>query len=404
MNLREFKSAAKRREALEKELKTKFRHISKFSLNEKTASSKNCENMIGAVQVPIGVAGPLLAKGPKLKAQNYYIPLATTEGALVASVNRGSKAISLSGGVNVISEKVGITRGPVFVIEDISEGRKVTYWIEKNFGKIKKIAEATSSHLNLLEIKPTLSGRSLFLRFRFDTKDAMGMNMATIASTAACSFIEEQTKIKLISISGNMCVDKKPNYLNFIEGRGYKVWADAVISPDVLTDVLKTTPEKFEEVGRRKLQYGSVLSGTIGGNAQAANVLSAMFLATGQDIAHVSESASAITTIERLKYNRIYISLYIPDLVVGTVGGGTSLDTQKESLSILGVNGGNNGKNAQKLAEIIGGAVLAGEVSLVASLAENSLACAHLELGRKNPSTLHPSQVLPTTRKLRRTK
>lgn len=382
MNLRDYDSASKRCRALEEKLEIKLPHIGEFSLDESIASSKNCENMIGIAQVPMGVAGPLKIKGSEFKTQDFYIPLATTEGALVASVNRGAKAITLSGGVNVISEKVGITRGPVFEVENILKGKEIAKWVEKNFDKIKKRAEETSSHLKLLEIKPTLLGKSLFLRFRFDSLDAMGMNMATIATTAVAKLIEEKTKTKLVSITGNMCVDKKPNHLNFIEGRGYKVWADAIITEDIVSKVLKTDPLKIEEVGRRKLMYGSILSGTIGANAQMANVLSAIFLATGQDLGHIAESSAGVTTVELMPYNRLYISVYLPDLPVGTIGGGTGLDTQKEALSILGLSGGNNGKNAQKFAEIIGAAVLAGEISLLASLAEGSLARAHQKLGR----------------------
>lgn len=382
INIRDLKSARERRQAIEKKTKTKLPNIGQFSLNEEIASFRNCENMIGIAQVPMGVVGPIEIQNSKGKSQNYYVPLATTEGALVASVNRGCKVITLSGGVNVFSDRIGITRAPVFEVDNLQKGKELIDWMEKNFDKIKKRAEETSSHLRLIDIKPTLSGRSLFFRFRFDSLDAMGMNMATIATTAATEFIEEKTKARLISISSNMCVDKKPNALNFIEGRGYKVWADVVIPEDIVSKVLKTTPGKIEEVGRRKLMYGSILSGTIGANAQAANVLSAIFLATGQDLGHIAESSSAVTTVELMPYNRLYVSVYLPDLPVGTIGGGTNLDTQKEALSIMGINGGNNGKNAQKFAEIIGAVVLAGEISLLASLAENSLACAHQKLGR----------------------
>lgn len=382
INIRDLKSARERRQAIEEHTKTKLPNIGQFSLNEEIASLRNIENMIGIAQVPMGVAGPLLTKNLKLKAESYYIPLATTEGALVASVNRGCRAITESGGVNVFSEKVGITRGPVFEVDNLQKGKELIDWTSKNFDKIKKRAEGTSSHLRLIDIAPTLSGKSLFLRFRFDSLDAMGMNMATIATTKAGEFIEEKTKARLISISGNMCVDKKPNYLNFIEGRGFKVWADVVIPEDIVSKVLKTTPGKIEEVGRKKLMYGSILSGAIGSNAQMANVLSAIFLATGQDLGHIAESSAGVTTVELMPYNRLYISIYLPDLPVGTVGGGTGLYTQKEALSILGLSGGNNGKNAQRFAEIIGAVVLAGEISLLASLAEGSLARAHERLGR----------------------
>lgn len=381
MDLRGYKDINSRRRALEKELKVKLTNVGNYSLNAQLASTRNCENMIGVAQIPLGIAGPLKVKRPKTKDQIYYIPLATTEGALVASVNRGSKAIMQSGGVNVISKKVGITRAPVFVVDNVNMGEETIKWVENNFSEIKKTAESTSSHLKLLDIKSWMVGRNLFLRFKFDSQDAMGMNMATIACTLAADLIEKKTKAKLVSISGNVCVDKKANMLNVIEGRGTQVWADCVLPFEIVEKVLKTTPEKFVDVVTRKVYLGSILSGSIGANSHAANVLAAIFLATGQDIAHIVEVSSVITTAEIVKEG-LYVNVFIPDLVVGTIGGGTGLATQKEALDILGVAGGDNGRNSQKLAEIIGASVLAGEVSLIASLSINSLACAHQKLGR----------------------
>lgn len=380
MDLRGYPDINSRRKAVEKELKIKLSHVGNYSLDAQLASTKNCENMIGITQIPLGVAGPLKIKS-SLQKREVYIPLATTEGALVASVNRGSKAITQCGGASVISKKVGITRAPVFVVEDINEGEELIKWVKDNFSEIKKVTQDSSSHLKLLEIKPWMVGRNLFLRFKFDSQDAMGMNMATIACTVAADLIEKKTKAKLVSISGNVCVDKKANMLNVIEGRGTQVWADCVLPFEIVENALKTTAEKFVDVVTRKIYLGSILSGSIGANSHAANILAAIFLATGQDIAHITEVSSVITTAEVVKEG-IHISVFIPDLVIGTIGGGTGLETQKEALNILGIAGGNNGKNSQKLAEIIGAAVLAGEVSLIASLSVNSLACAHKKLGR----------------------
>lgn len=381
MNLRDYASVNDRQKALEGYLKLELSHIGSYSINQKEASSKNCENMIGVTQIPLGIAGPLRIKS-ELFEEEVFLPLATTEGALVASVNRGCKAVTASGGARVISKKVGITRAPVFVVNNITEGKSFTEWILKSFARLKEITESTSSHLTLLEIKPVILGRNVFLRFSFDSQDAMGMNMATVAAAKAVEFIESQTKATCASISGNMCVDKKPNFLNFIGGRGFSIWAESIIPEKIVSSVLKTTIDKIAEVAQRKLVYGSLLSGTIGSNAHFANVLSAIFIATGQDVAHVSECSMGITTVEKIK-DKLYISIYIPDLVVGTVGGGTALETQKEALSIMGIVGGKQGKNSQRLAEIIGGAVLAGELSLLSSLGEGSLASSHQRLGRE---------------------
>jgi len=382
MDIRNFATVDQRRKAVEKELSLNLPHIGSYSFDQTKEANKNCENMIGVGQIPIGIAGPIRVKSEKFKSKNYYIPLATTEGALLASVNRGCKAINASGGVGVFSKKIGITRAPVFVVDNLLEGKKFIDWIENNTLKIKKICESTSSHVTFLDCKSFLIGRNVFLRFNFDTQDAMGMNMATIATTEASEFIEQHTRARLVSITGNVCVDKKPSVLNFIEGRGICVWADAEIPQGVVSSVLKTDIQSIVEAAERKLHIGSILSHTIGANAHAANVLAAIFTATGQDIAHVAECSTVVTTAEE-KENKLYISVYLPDLVVGTVGGGTGLPTQKEALEIMGVYGGDNGKNAQRLAEIIGAAVLAGEISLLASLAENSLAKAHQNLGRK---------------------
>lgn len=378
MNLRNYKTVKERREALGKKLSIHLSHIGYFSLDEKRTSSRNCENMIGVTQIPMGIAGPLKIK----EFGEFFVPLATTEGALVASVNRGCKAITLSGGASVITQKIGITRAPVFAVSDFATGKKFTTWVGKNFSQLKKIAESTSNHLTLLEIEPWLLGRNVFLRFLFDSQDAMGMNMVTIATDKTIPYIESKTPARCIALSGNMDVDKKPNFLNFIQGRGYVVSAEAIISEKTLRSVLKTTARKIQEVVQRKILYGSIMSGTIGANAHYASMLAALFLATGQDVAHVSESSIGVTTAEIHGKNNLYISVYLPDCIVGAVGGGTGLSTQKEALSILGIVAGNKGKSAEKLATIIAAGVLAGELSLLASLAEGSLAIAHKKLAR----------------------
>lgn len=380
MNVRDYVTVKERREALEKETKVSLRNIGLYATDEKIASVKNCENMIGGMQVPLGVAGPLLVKS-KLQKREVYVPLATTEGALVASVSRGSKAITKSKGATVRSKRIGISRAPVFVIQNLQEAEATIAWLETNSALIKKVAEQTSSHLLFLSFTHWLVGKNLFVRFVFDTQDAMGMNMATIAATEIAKEIEKNTPAKLVAISGNMCVDKKSNALNIIEGRGIQVWAEVVLPKNVVMETLKTTPEKFLEVIQRKVYIGSILSSSIGANSHAANTLAAVFLATGQDIAHIAEAASVVTSAELVE-NGIYVSVFLSDLPIGTVGGGTTLSAQKEALQLLGVSGGDNGKNAEKLAEIIGAAVLAGEVSLAASLSVNSLACAHKKLGR----------------------
>jgi hydroxymethylglutaryl-CoA reductase (NADPH) len=338
--------------------------------------------MIGFTQVPVGIAGPLRLAGTRSgQAQNYYIPLATTEGALVASVSRGCKAITESGGAIVGSEKVGATRAPVFRVASQKEGNTLHEFIEKHFSELQRVAVSTSSHLTLKRFSSTGAGKQRFVRFVFDTQDAMGLNMVTIATDAMVSYIQEKTHISCLSLSSNYCVDKKPAWINVVEGRGIKVWAEVTLTKRVLRDVLKTTAKKIYDVWVSKCMIGSAMAGSMAFNAQVANIVAAVFLATGQDIAHVVEGSLGITTAE-VNGEDIYMSVSLPDLMVGTVGGGTGLPTQKEALAILGIAGGAGGNNAKKFAEIIAATALAGEISLLASLSEGSLARSHARLAR----------------------
>jgi len=378
MNLRNYKSVLERRKALENELKVKLSNIGSFSFDEKSTVSKNCENMIGATQIPVGVAGPLTLRR-SLGQKDYFIPLATTEGALVASINRGCKVIVESGGASILVHKVGISRGPVFYTGSLRKSDELYQWIKKNEPLLKKTAETTSSHLKLKKIIVRSLANYVFVRFSFDTKDAMGMNMATIATQKIAELIEKKTKIECLAVAGNFDIDKKPAWINFIENRGIKAWGEVIIPKKVVTGVLKTTPEKIFDVWLGKCMLGSAMSGALGFNSHFANIIAALFIATGQDPAHVVEGSMGITTVKVLKNGDLYFAVYLPSLILGTVGGGTNLATQKEALEILGVNG--TGK-VEEFAEIVTGAVLAGELSLLASLSEGTLAKAHKELGR----------------------
>ena len=410
MNIRNFNTVKERRKALENELKVDLKNIGHFSLDESVASTRNCENMIGVAQIPMGVAGPLQIKSQNSNhndqhGKKYYIPLATTEGALVASVNRGCKAISESGGATVDSYRVGVTRGAVFHVSGLAENDKLNTFLEDNFKELQSIARQSSSHLTLTKFFSRGLGRHRYVRFVFDTEDAMGMNMATIASTSLCKYIETKIDVRCISVAGNYDVDKKPSWLSIIEGRGSKVWAEVILPSSVLRDILKTSAQQIYDVWLAKCMLGSAMSGSMGFNAQYANVVAGIFLATGQDIGHVAEGSMGITTVEKVKSHPpslklrrarkskvksededLYVSIYLPDLMVGTVGGGTGLATQKEALSMLGVAGGSRageeGKHAQRFAEIIAGAVLAGEISLLASLSIGTLAKSHQTLAR----------------------
>lgn len=375
MNLRNYKSVSDRRKALEKGLHVTLSHIGSFALDKTVASSRNCENMIGAAQVPMGVAGPLLLRSTNNDLRSYYLPLATTEGALVASVSRGCKAITEAGGATVEAYRLGATRGPVFKVHNWSENSKLYAFIMSNKEKLNELAVQTSKHLKLTAVDSRSVGLHQFVRFIYDTQDAMGLNMVTIATQKIADYIEEKTGARCVSLAGNYDVDKKPAWLNFVQGRGFEAWAEVKISKQILQATLKTTAANIHETWLAKCMLGSAMSGSMGFNAQYANIVAALFIATGQDPAHVVEGSIGITTAE-MQGNDLYVSVYLPDLMLGTVGGGTGLATQKEALSILGV------AKSERLAEVVAGAVLAGEISLLASLSEGTLAKAHKQLAR----------------------
>jgi hydroxymethylglutaryl-CoA reductase (NADPH) len=380
MSLRDFKSIVERRKFIEKTGNTSLEAVSYYPDKLDEASYKNCENMIGAISIPLGVAGPLKVRNSKLEIRNYYIPLATTEGALVASVSRGCKAVSESGGVYVKVQVSGMTRGSIFKTKSLEESFLLKEFVLKSKKDMEDVAKSTSSHITLLSTLVKIIGRQVFVRFSFDTGEAMGMNMVTIATSAICKWLEEKLDITTLSVAGNFDVDKKPSHLNALLGRGRSLWAECEISKDIIQRVLKTTPEKIYEINIAKNLVGSAIAGSLGFNAHFANIVAAIYLATGQDPAHVTEGSLGITTTELTK-SGLLISVYLPNVNVGTVGGGTTLPAQKEALSILGIKNGEKG-SADKLAGCIAGAVLAGELSLLASLGEGSLGRAHEILAR----------------------
>ena len=373
-----------RRKALEKMLNVSLPSIGSTIIDFVEVVGRNIENPIGAVQIPLGIAGPLKIEGDYAKGE-YFIPLATTEGALVAGVNRGCKAITLSGGAKAKILYDGMTRAPLFWTPDVETAIELVNWVKENFNEIKREAESTTRYGKLERIEPYIMGNNVWLRFIYKTGDAMGMNMVTIATDKACKYIMKNfpKQIKYIALSGNMCTDKKPALINMLHGRGKTIVAEAIVKRDVVEEVLKTTPEDIVEVNIRKNLLGSARAGSLSFNAHYANIIAAIFIATGQDAAQVVESSMGYTWAE-MRNNDLYISVTLPSLEVGTVGGGTHLPTQREALEILGVFGGGDppGVNAKKFAEIVASAVLAGELNLLAALAAGHLAEAHLRLGR----------------------
>ncbi|KAH6610051.1 3-hydroxy-3-methylglutaryl-coenzyme a reductase [Trichoderma cornu-damae] len=356
-----------------------------------------CENVIGYMPIPVGVAGPLVIDG-----QSFFIPMATTEGVLVASTSRGCKAINSGGGAITVLTADGMTRGPVVSFDTLERAGAAKLWLDSEEGQLtmKNAFNSTSRFARLQSMKTAIAGTNLYIRFKTTTGDAMGMNMISKGCEYALSVMQNEAGFDdmiIISLSGNYCMDKKPAAINWIEGRGKSVVAEAIIPGDVVRSVLKTDVESLVELNTAKNMIGSAMAGSMGGfNAHAANIVAAIFLATGQDPAQVVESANCITIMKNLR-GSLQISVSMPSLEVGTLGGGTILDPQGSMLELLGVRGShptNPGDNARRLARIIAAAVLAGELSLCSALAAGHLVKAHMAHNRSAAPSGAPSRAM----------
>ncbi len=376
-------AAQVRRRGLEHRVGTGLRSIGDYTMD---LSKARVENLIGAVQVPLGVVGPLTIRGTEVGPDEaVYAPLATSEGALIASIARGCRAMREGGGAVVDVEDIGMTRAPVFRTEGIAQTRAFLDWVARNHASIRALAESTSHHLRLLEIKPQHVANTVYLRFRFECGDAMGMNMVTVACDRVIQeLIVPATGVTCIALSGNYCTDKKPAMVNFMEGRGKRISAEVTLSRDVLERCLKTSAAALVEVQYRKNLLGSIMAGSLGFNAHFANIVAAFFLATGQDVAQVVEGALGITTIEARDDGGVYASVHMPDVPLAAVGGGTVLGAQREALALVGALPDHRtpGRAVRRLAEVLGTLVLAGELSILSAMAAHHLASAHQRLGR----------------------
>ncbi|CAG8479551.1 7741_t:CDS:2 [Diversispora eburnea] len=348
-----------------------------------------CENVIGYMPIPVGVAGPINIDGEMI-----HLPMATTEGCLVASTSRGCKAINAGGGATTIITQDAMTRGPCVEFPNIIRASEAKNWLDnEGYTIIKQTFDSTSRFARLKKLKTTLAGNLLFIRFSTATGDAMGMNMISKGCEKALSVMKENfPDIQIISVSGNYCTDKKPSAINWIEGRGKSVVAEAIIPGDVVQKVLKTKVSSLVELNISKNLIGSAMAGSVGGfNAHAANTLTAIFIATGQDPAQNVESSNCITIMKAINNGQdLHITCTMPSIEVGTIGGGTMLGPQGAMLDMIGVKGAHPtkpGENAQKLARIICAAVLAGELSLCAALSVGHLVKSHMEHNRiKHPN------------------
>ncbi|VVT55064.1 uncharacterized protein SAPINGB_P004409 [Magnusiomyces paraingens] len=352
-----------------------------------------CENVIGYIPLPIGVAGPLVIDG-----KEYFIPMATTEGCLVASTMRGCKAINAGGGVTTVLTHDGMTRGPCVQFPSLRRAGEAKLWLDSEEGQrtIKKAFNSTSRFARLQTIKTAMAGTLLFIRFCTTTGDAMGMNMISKGVEYSLKYMAEQCgfeDMEEISVSGNYCSDKKPAAINWIEGRGKSIVAESLIPKAVVEKVLKSDVDALVELNISKNLVGSAMAGSIGGNnAQAANLVAAIYLATGQDPAQVVESANCMTLMKNVNGD-LHLTVSMPSIEVGTIGGGTILEAQGSMLDLLGVRGPHPtdpGSNARQLAKIVASGVMAAELSLCSALAAGHLVQSHMALNRSKAPTPNP--------------
>ena len=370
----------KRLETLEEQNANLDYVIGKKQIDDPSIFAGNIESYIGLAQMPIGVIGPLRINGMNAHG-DFYVPLATTEGALVASYNRGSRVISMSGGASAICLVEKLTRAPAFVFNNISESALFVTWVVKQLEKFREVTKTKTSHGKLVDFKITVNGNIVFLNLEYTTGDASGQNMVTVTTDAICNYIADNSPVKSKHsfVEGNLSGDKKATALSHLSVRGKKVCAEVIIPRKVFMRFLHTTPEMMLEYAKVSC-LGGIQSGSIGVNGHYSNALAAIFIACGQDAACVSEASVGITRVELTENGDLYMGASLPNLIVGTVGGGTGLPTQNECLTLLGCKGLGT---AKKFAEICAVTVLAGEISIMGAIAAGHFSSAHESYGRK---------------------
>jgi hydroxymethylglutaryl-CoA reductase (NADPH) len=374
---------ARRQQFLEEKSGTTLNHTKQFSFDPESMSG-NCEQLFGVAQLPIGVAGPLLVNGEHAQGE-FYVPMATIEGTLIASYNRGMRVIRESGGVTTTVMGEAMQRAPVFIFKGARDARDFSHWLQQNFEAIKAKAESTTSVGKLLEIEQYPVHNMVHTRFDYSTGDAAGQNMTGGATFVACEWIRANyPKLRTYGLSGGMDSEKKTSFVNSLKGRGRKVTAEITIPRQVLADVLRTTPE-IQRNSTSMNTLAAFLTGASNNAAHPANGLAALYMATGQDMANIGEANQCSVYSYVTKSGDLYYSVTLPALIMATFGGGTGLATQRECLELMGCYGKDK---AYKLIEIAAGLVVAGELSLVSATrtdkdtGANEWVDAHEKLGR----------------------
>lgn len=341
--------------------------------------SANIENFIGTVKVPVGIIGPLRISGLNANG-DFHVPMATTEAALVASYARGAYAATKSGGITAALLYEGVIRTPAFVFDNLFNAGLFVEWVVREIDALKAAAEGTTRHGKLVSVEPIVDNNVVFLICRYTTGDAAGQNMVTIATNALCEDIAARCTVPMKAwyIEGNFSGDKKASFLGLVTGRGRKVSATVTLSGAVVEKTLGTSVQAMLDYAQ-VANLGSHLSGQLGAQAHFANGLAALYIATGQDAACVAESAIGITRMEA-RGDDLFCSVTLPNILVGSVGGGTSLPSQSAGLNILGLKGEGQ---ASALAEVAAAVCLCGEISIVAAISAGHFTRAHENLARR---------------------
>ena len=373
-------AAAARAEFIRQRTGVDAKHVGSYSIDPSTLAG-NVEHFIGAAQVPIGIAGPMLVDGEHANGE-FFVPLATTEGTLVASYNRGMKLARLAGGVKVTVIDDAMQRAPVFMFESAREARDFGVWLTRNFTEIRNVANSTTSSGQLRDIQQFPASRMLYTRFNYTTGDAAGQNMTSKATAVACKWIlEQRPEVTLFALESNFATDKKASQVNMLHTRGKRVVAEITLPADLLMSEMRVEPKRMFR-SRLMANLGSFMSGATNNGAHAANGITAMFIACGQDVANVAEGAVGYDFSEVLPNGDYYRSLTLPSLIVATYGGGTGLATQRECLEMLDCYG--DGK-AHKFAEIVAAAALCGDLSLQSAIVADEWVSSHDRYGRNRP-------------------
>ncbi|MEH3054490.1 MAG: hydroxymethylglutaryl-CoA reductase [Patulibacter minatonensis] len=371
-------AAAARRAFVTEQTGASLEHVGTFSVDPATLPG-NVEHFTGVAQVPIGIAGPVLVDGEHAQGE-FFIPMATSEGTLVASYNRGMKLVRLAGGVKTTVVKESMQRAPVFMFESAREARDFQNWLIAHEDGARTAAQSTTSTGRLVEIEKYLAGRFCFTRFDYTTGDAAGQNMTGKATWAACEWIKANYPGDLdYALEANLATDKKHSQINNLHTRGRRVIAEITIPNALLQEVMNTTSEALYRRRQISGQVGAWLSGSVNNGAHSANGITALFIATGQDVANVSESHAAHAYVELRENGDYYYSITIPSLICATYGGGTGLATQRECLEMMGCYGAGN---ALKFAEIVAATVVAGELSLGSAIVADEWVSSHDQYGR----------------------